>query len=627
MGLAEVNFVCLAGHRLSGSGLTWSVWHCAVSNDRRHVRPFRHLHNRVDSKKTLEIEKKAYYYSAGLGARTWILPHDSRLCWHLDHDDFVFLQTLLCACFALLYRCSARCRVDSRRIGSYGRRAAGATGALTRRMMTEDEEEEPRTPPPTADKAVCTSPIFSVGATSKRPAMSPPATRATPKRYAATATSRQQDENNNDAVDQDGFELVNRRRHRQRNQPVITVGFACLRKQPKPRPAQRRVHHWPDAIVIKANDASTYAEILRTLKSEPTLQQSVGNCVQNNRCSAAGTLVLQFRKNVENASTLGAELDKVLGDKATASALQHTTMIEIRDLDDCTTKDEIAEALSTSLSAPHINKEAVKTLRKAYAGTQTSKRLCWSKTMRRGQRGRMGQTIRDSHVPSQRSENKYSKLSDPSAPHSGLPFSLACLTSQLCHYHSRQEQIVPAVTLEETTKSMREDQGSHCAWPDGVPNSAIKIAIAMHPDIFLQVVHGVPENRCLSSVLEKAEACPVAKARQAPRRTIVVQAALYAGHSGQVLERIISISRRGSLTTIRMSDQSPYRVTAGVPQGSVLGPIVWNVMYDAVLCLNFGGIVKIVGYDLSSSIEQVRCTLQELGLVTADHKTRGPTHH
>ncbi|CAB0041136.1 unnamed protein product, partial [Trichogramma brassicae] len=197
-------------------------------------------------------------------------------------------------------------------------------------------------------------------------------THATPKRYAALSASRQPDENNNDAANQEGFALVDHRRHRQRNQPVTTAESARPRQQPKPRPAQHRVHHRPDAIVIKAKDASTYADILRKLKSEPTLQQSVGSSVQNIRRSAAGALVLQLRKNVDNASTLGAELGKVLGDAATASALQHTTMIEIRDLDECVTKDEIAEALGTSLGTSGLKSEVVRSLRKAYAGTQAA---------------------------------------------------------------------------------------------------------------------------------------------------------------------------------------------------------------------------------------------------------------
>ncbi|CAB0044144.1 unnamed protein product [Trichogramma brassicae] len=80
----------------------------------------------------------------------------------------------------------------------------------------------------------------------------------------------------------------------------------------------------------------------------------------------------QLKKNVDNASTLGVELDKALGDTATASALQRTTMIEIRDLNECATKGEIAKELSTLLSAPHLNRDVVKTLRKAYAGTQVA---------------------------------------------------------------------------------------------------------------------------------------------------------------------------------------------------------------------------------------------------------------
>ncbi|CAB0038265.1 unnamed protein product [Trichogramma brassicae] len=226
--------------------------------------------------------------------------------------------------------------------------------------------------PPAADKAVCTSPLFTGSATSKRLATSPLASHATPKRHAVTPASKQHDENNNEVRDQDGFVLVDRRRHRQRKQTAATPGAVHARQQPKPRPVQRGARHRPDVIVIKAKDASKYADILRSLKSDPTLQQIVGSSVNKIRRSAAGALMLQLKKGVENASDLGEELGKVLGTAATASALLHTSTIEIKDLDECATKEEVTVALDALLGVPVSKRDPVKSLRKAYAGTQVA---------------------------------------------------------------------------------------------------------------------------------------------------------------------------------------------------------------------------------------------------------------
>ncbi|CAB0028827.1 unnamed protein product [Trichogramma brassicae] len=138
------------------------------------------------------------------------------------------------------------------------------------------------------------------------------------------------------------------------------------------RPVQRRARHRPDVIVIKAKDASKYADILRSLKSDPTLQQKVGSSVNNIRRSAAGALMLQLKKGVENASDLGEELGRVLGTAATASALLHTSTIEIKDLDECATKEEVTAALDALLGVPVSKRDPVKSLRKAYAGTQVA---------------------------------------------------------------------------------------------------------------------------------------------------------------------------------------------------------------------------------------------------------------
>lgn len=136
-------------------------------------------------------------------------------------------------------------------------------------------------------------------------------------------------------------------------------------------PKRRSRPTLPDALVIQKKGDLTYAEILSKVKSDPALEE-LGKMVTRIRRTLAGDLLLQLDKSAtEQTARFRSSIETALGNEAEVKTRVHEVEVEIKDLDEVATKEDVCAALIQQIEeARGITEASIKSIRQAYGGTQ-----------------------------------------------------------------------------------------------------------------------------------------------------------------------------------------------------------------------------------------------------------------
>ncbi|KAH8420665.1 hypothetical protein KR222_010394, partial [Zaprionus bogoriensis] len=111
---------------------------------------------------------------------------------------------------------------------------------------------------------------------------------------------------------------------------------------------------------------------LRKIKQDDELK-GLGENVTRIRKTQKGDILLQLRKNpAEMPQNYEAAVQKVLGSSATARTLTKEVLVEIRDMDEVTTKDDILQAMKIACGEDSIQGDRIRSLRTSFGGTQSA---------------------------------------------------------------------------------------------------------------------------------------------------------------------------------------------------------------------------------------------------------------
>ena len=127
----------------------------------------------------------------------------------------------------------------------------------------------------------------------------------------------------------------------------------------------------PNAILVNANENKSYADILRKVKADIP-KQDVEDSIEKVKRTATGQLLIVLNRKIgDKMGPLQQRIADVLKEEANVIGKTQKVDVEIRDIEETTTKDEVKESLEKVIDNDYVvAANAVKSLRRAYGETQ-----------------------------------------------------------------------------------------------------------------------------------------------------------------------------------------------------------------------------------------------------------------
>lgn len=141
------------------------------------------------------------------------------------------------------------------------------------------------------------------------------------------------------------------------------------KEDPKPKKARKQR---AEALVVEVPEGVSHAEMIRKAKSDGSLKD-MGENMARIRRTQKGDLLFELKRdpNVKSAAYKDL-LESALGGGAKVRALSQMVTIQIRDLEETTTAEQVSEALNEQFQlSEQIEAKSIR-IRKAFAGTQTA---------------------------------------------------------------------------------------------------------------------------------------------------------------------------------------------------------------------------------------------------------------